>query len=129
MPYNSSRVQRINEEVTRELATLLRGVKDPRVSGVMLSVVRCEVTNDLRRCKVYLSALGDCDQKELRQGLKSCSGFLRRELAQRLRLRYTPELVFVLDDSIAYGAHIARVLNTLDIPEDDPEEHDPGEED
>ena len=129
MPYNSSRVQRINEEVTRELATLLRGVKDPRVSGVMLSVVRGAVTNDLRWCKVYLSALGDCDQKELRQGLKSCSGFLRRELAQRLRLRYTPELVFVLDDSIAYGAHIAQVLNTLDIPEDDPEEQDPGEED
>ena len=71
---------------------------------------------------VFLSALGDCDYKELKRGLKSCSGFLRRELAHRLRLRYTPELVFVLDDSIAHGAHIAAVLNTLDIPEDEPEE-------
>ena len=122
MPYNSNRVERISEEVTRELAMLLRDVKDPRVSQTMLSVVRCEVTSDMRWCKVFLSALGDCDYKELKKGLKSCSGFLRRELAHRLRLRYTPELVFVLDDSIAHGAHIAAVLNTLDIPEDEPEE-------
>ena len=122
MPYNSNRVERISEEVTKELAMLLRDVKDPRVSQTMLSVVRCEVTNDMRWCKVFLRALGDCDYKELKRGLKSCSGFLRRERAHRLRLRYTPELVFVLDDSIAHGAHIAAVLNTLDIPEDEPEE-------
>ena len=91
MPYNSNRVERISEEVTKELAMLLRDVKDPRVSQTMLSVVRCEVTNDMRWCKVFLSALGDCDYKELKRGLKSCSGFLRRELAHRLRLRYTPE--------------------------------------
>ncbi len=119
MPYNSNRVERISEEVTRELAGLLREVKDPRISQVMVSVVRSQVTNDMRWCKVYLSVLGDYNQKELKQGLKSCSGFLRRELAHRLRLRYTPELVFVLDDSIAHGAHIAAVLNTLDIPEGD----------
>ena len=89
MPYNSNRVQRISEEVSRELAVLLRSVKDPRVSQVMLSVVRCEVTNDMRWCRVYLSALGEHDKKELKRGLLSCSGFLRRELAQRLRLRYT----------------------------------------
>ena len=114
MPYNSNRVERISEEVTKELAMLLRNVKDPRVSQTMLSVVRCEVTNDMRWCKVFLSALGECDQKELKKGLKSCSGFLRRELAHRLRLRYTPELVFVLDDSIAHGAHIAAVLKLVD---------------
>ena len=117
MPYNSNRVERISEEVTRELAMMLRDVKDPRVSQTMLSVVRCEVTNDMRWCKVFLSALGDYDLKEL-----------RRELAHRLRLRYTPELVFVLDDSIAHGAHIAAVLNTLDIPEDDPEEENEQED-
>ena len=128
MPYNSNRVQRISEEVARELAVLLRSVKDPRVSQVMLSVVRCEVTNDMRWCRVYLSALGEHDKKELKRGLLSCSGFLRRELAQRLRLRYTPELVFVMDDSIAHGAHIAAVLNTLDIPEDAPEAPEDGEE-
>ncbi len=124
MPYNSNRVERISEEVTRELAMMLRDVKDPRVSQCMLSVVRCEVTNDMRWCKVFLSALGDYDQKELKKGLKSCSGYLRRELAHRLRLRYTPELTFILDDSIAHGAHIAAVLNTLDIPEDLPEDED-----
>lgn len=122
MPYNSNRVQRISEEVTREIATLLRDVKDPRVSQTMLSVVRCEVTNDMRWCKVYLSALGEYDPKELNKGLKSCSGYLRRELARRVQLRYTPELVFVMDESIAHGAHIAAVLHTLDIPADEPEE-------
>lgn len=127
MPYNSNRVERISEEVARELAQLLRDVKDPRVSQTMLSVVRCEVTNDMRWCKVFLSALGEYDKKQLKQGLKSCSGFLRRELAQRLSLRYTPELVFVMDESIAHGAHIAAVLNTLDIPQDETEEqaHEP----
>ncbi len=124
MPYNSNRVERISEEVTRELAQLLRDVKDPRVSQTMLSVVRCEVTNDMRWCKVYLSALGEYDKKSLKQGLKSCSGFLRRELAQRLRLRYTPELVFVMDESIAHGAHIAEVLSHLDIPQDEEVEQD-----
>jgi ribosome-binding factor A len=128
MPYNSNRVERISEEVTKELAMMLRDVKDPRVSQTMLSVVRGEVTNDMRWCKVFLSALGDYDQKELKKGLKSCSGYLRRELAHRLRLRYTPELVFVLDDSIAHGAHIAAVLNTLDSPEDDPEEENEQED-
>lgn len=127
MPYNTNRVERISEEIARELSSLLREVKDPRLAQGMLSVVRCQATNDMRWCKVYLSALGDWDEKALKQGLKSCSGFLRRELAHRLRLRYTPELTFLLDDSIAHGAHIAAVLNTLDIPEDDPEE--PGKED
>jgi ribosome-binding factor A len=124
MPYNSNRVDRISEEVMRELSGLLREVKDPRVGGVMLSILRCEVTNDLRWCKVRLSVMGECDKKELQRGLKSCSGFLRRELAHRLRLRYTPELVFELDDSIAYGAHISQVLRELDIRPDSEEETD-----
>jgi ribosome-binding factor A len=115
MPSNAKRIDRISEEIMRELSVLLREVKDPRLSGMMLSVLRCEVTNDLRWCKVYLSVLGDYDEKELRRGLKSCSGFLRSELAHRLSLRYTPELTFVLDDSIAHGAHIAEVLNKLDV--------------
>ena len=124
MPSNAKRIDRINEEVLKELSGLLRDVKDPRLSVPMLTVLRCEVTNDLRWCKVYLSVLGDYDEKELRRGLKSCSGFLRRELAHRLSLRYTPELTFVMDDSIAHGAHIAQVLNTLDIR---PDEEDDGD--
>ena len=115
MPTSQSRLDRINEQVQRELSMLLRTVKDPRVSGLMVSVLRCEVTNDLRWCKVYLSVLQDYDECELMRGLKSCQGYLRSELGRALSLRYTPELTFVLDDSIAHGAHIAQVLNTLDI--------------
>lgn len=128
MPYNHNRMDRISEEVMRELSQLLRGIKDPRLSGVMLSILRCEVTNDMRWCKVHLSVLGDFDQKELQKGLKSCSGFLRRELAQRLRLRYTPELTFVLDDSIAYGAHISKMLQDLDVHGEEEEPQDEQED-
>ena len=118
----SNRIGRINEEVMRELARLLPTVKDPRLGDGLLSIVRCEVTNDLRWCKVYLSTLGQFDMKELKKGLKSCSGYLRRELAHSLSLRYTPELVFVLDDSIQEGAHINQLLHQL--PELQEEHHD-----
>ena len=118
----SNRIGRINEEVMRELARLLPTVKDPRLGGGLLSIVRCEVTKDLRWCKVYLSTLGQFDMKELKKGLKSCSGYLRRELAHSLSLRYTPELVFVLDDSIQEGAHINQLLHQL--PELQEEHHD-----
>ena len=118
----SNRIGRINEEVMRELARLLPTVKDPRLGGGLLSIVRCEVTNDLRWCKGYLSTLGQFDMKELKKGLKSCSGYLRRELAHSLSLRYTPELVFVLDDSIQEGAHINQLLHQL--PELQEEHHD-----
>lgn len=118
----SNRIGRINEEVMRELARLLPTVKDPRLGGGLLSIIRCEVTNDLRWCKVYLSTLGQFDEKELKRGLKSCSGYLRRELAHSLSLRYTPELVFVLDDSIQEGAHINQLLHRL--PELQEERHD-----
>lgn len=118
----SNRIGRINEEVMRELARLLPTVKDPRLGGGLLSIIRCEVTNDLRWCKVYLSTLGQFDEKELKKGLKSCSGYLRRELAHSLSLRYTPELVFVLDDSIQEGAHINQLLHQL--PELQEECHD-----
>ena len=118
----SNRIGRINEEVMRELARLLPTVKDPRLGGGLLSIVRCEVTNDLRWCKVYLSTLGQFDMKELKKGLKSCSGYLRRELAHSLSLRYTPELVFVLDDSIQEGAHINQLLHQR--PELQEEHHD-----
>ena len=122
MPSNSSRMVRINEEVMRNLATLIRQVKDPRIANSMISVIRCDVTNDLRWCKVSVSVLGQFDQKEIMKGLKSASGFLRRELAHSMSLRYTPELVFVIDDSIAYGAHIAGILNKLDIRSEDEDE-------
>ena len=109
----SNRIDRISEEVMRVLAELLPTVKDPRLQGGLLSIVRCEVTNDLRWCKVYVSVLGPCDPKDLKKGFKSCSGYLRRQLAHTLSLRYTPELLFVLDDSISEGAHINALLHQL----------------
>ena len=126
MPSNN-RIDRISEEIMRCLSEILPTLKDPRLQGPMLSIVRCEASGDLRWCKVYLSALGDYDAKRLKQGLKSVSGFLRRELAHRLTLRYTPELVFVLDDSISHGVHISEMLSKLNIQNGDGDEHDSGD--
>ena len=106
----SNRIGRINEEIQRELADQLRHLKDPRVSSGMVSITRVDTTGDLRYARVYVSALNKNQEKEILKGLKSASGFLRRELGRALQLRYTPELQFIADDSIQYGAHILEVL-------------------
>ena len=106
----SNRIGRINEEIQRELADQLRRLKDPRVSSGMVSIIRVDTTGDLRYARVYVSALDKSREKEVLKGLKSASGFLRRELGQALQLRYTPELQFIADDSIQHGAHIMEVL-------------------
>lgn len=105
----SNRIGRINEEIQRELATLIRTVKDPRVHG-LVSITAVETTPDLRFCKVHVSVLDKSDVKEVVKGLKSAAGYLRRELGRALNLRYTPELQFVEDDSIDQGAHILSLL-------------------
>ena len=108
------RVDRISEEIRREVDKIIReDVRDPRIAGTY-SIVRAEATRDLRYCKVYLSVLGQVDEKELKKGLKSCSGWLRHELGSSLSLRYTPELIFELDHSIERGAHISRLLEELE---------------
>ena len=115
---------RINEEMQKELTMILRRVKDPRVSEAFISITAADCTPDLKFAKIYYSVMGG-DQKEVAKGLKAASGFIRRELANSLNLRITPELTFVADDSVAYGAHIASILNTLDIkPEEDGEEEE-----
>ena len=116
---------RINEEMQRELTMILRRVKDPRVSDAFISITSADCTPDLKYAKIYYSAMGG-DKKEVAKGLKAASGFIRRELASSLNLRITPELTFVADDSVAYGAHIASILNTLVIM---PVEEDEDEED
>lgn len=108
----STRIDRISEEVMKALAEAVRTVKDPRLTDAMLSIVRCDVTNDLRYAKCYVSVLGG-DEKEVMKGLKSAAGYLRREVGQRVQLRYAPELVFTLDHSITHGVHIAEVLQEL----------------
>ena len=110
----SNRIGRINEEIQRELAALIPHVKDPRVRG-MISVTAVETTPDLRYAKVYVSMLDKSSAKEVVKGLKSAAGYLRRELGRALSLRYTPELVFVEDDSIDKGAHILEMLRDPNV--------------
>ncbi len=106
----SNRIGRINEEIQRELSALLRTVKDPRLQGGLFTVTHVDTTSDLRYAKVYISALDKSQEKDMMRGLRSASGYLRRELGAALKLRYTPELQFVADDSIAQGAHILEML-------------------
>ncbi len=115
----SNRIGRINEEIQRELSELLRNVKDPRVRKTMLSVTRVDTTSDLRYAKVFVSVYDKEQSKEVFKGLKAAGGYLRHELAERLSLRYTPELVWTEDHSITYGARILDILATLDIPKDE----------
>ena len=106
----SNRIPRINDAIQKELSTLLRTVKDPRVSEGMLTITHVDTTSDLRYARIYVSALNCPDEKGLLKGLKSAAGYLRRELGSRVDLRYTPELQFIADDSIEYGAHILEML-------------------
>ena len=124
----SNRIQRINEDISRELAALMRNVKDPRLTATMLTITGVETTSDLRYAKVYVSPLGQVDEKELKKGLKSVSGYLRHALGERLNLRYTPELIFELDHSIAHGAHIARLIQELEETQADTGAADEGED-
>lgn len=110
----SNRMGRINEEIQRELAALIPTVKDPRVTG-MISVTAVEASPDLKQAKVYISLLNKGDSDQVLKGLKSASGYLRRELGQALRLRYTPELSFFRDDSIDKGAHILELLRDPEV--------------
>ena len=113
----SNRIGRINEEIQRELSALIPAVKDPRVSG-MISVTAVETTPDLRYAKAYISGLDKENGERVLKGLRSASGWLRRELGSALKLRYTPELVFQLDDSIDKGAHILELLRSVEGPKE-----------
>lgn len=108
-----NRINRINEEVKKEISSIIRELKDPRI-GEMTSVVAVDVTKDMRWCKVFISVLGDAQkQDDTIKGLKSAAGFVRKEIGHRLALRYTPEFVFTLDHSIEHGAHINRILRDI----------------
>lgn len=114
---------RTTEDIKRELTDILRHVKDPRVSDAFISIIRVEVTNDLSYCNVYISAMEGLERAKLAlKGLKSASGFIRRELGNRLKLRHVPELIFHATDSVEYSANISRILNSLDIKGDEEED-------
>ncbi len=116
MRKNSTKNNRINSEVQKALSSILRTVKDPRVDP-LVSVTEVIVAPDLKTCKVYVSVLSD-DGRETIKGLESAEGYIRHELAREVNLRNTPELTFVLDTSISYGAHMSKRIEEV-MAEDD----------
>ena len=114
MRKNSIKNTRINGEVQRELANIIRGgIKAPKISP-LTSVVAVEVAPDLKTCKAYISVLGDSEaQKATLAGLKSAEGYIRRELAHTVNLRNTPEIRFILDQSIEYGVHMSKIIDEV----------------
>ena len=118
----SYRKERINDEVTRTIADALRSVKDPRVAERFITVTQSRVSGDLKYAKIFFSVMGDPDAaeiKEIKKGLQSAAGFLRRALATEINLRITPELSFEYDDSIEHGAHIEQLLKDAPMGEPD----------
>ena len=113
MKKNSIKNTRINQEVQRELSTIIRGLKDPRIA-LMTTVTDVIVATDLKTCKAYISVLGDEQaEKDTMEGLRSAEGFIRRSLAQSLNLRHTPVVTFIADHSIAYGVHMTKMLEEV----------------
>ena len=113
MPESKSRLERINEEYKKELSQIINyELKNPNATG-MISVTRVKVTNDLKYAKVYVSILNSKNVKDTLAGLKKSSGYIRSELARKVNLRNTPELVFELDDSIEYGTKIDKILKEI----------------
>ncbi len=104
------RIDRISEEVRREVDAVIRDeLSDPRISGTF-SVTRADVTGDLRYAKIHISVLEDEKREPLMEALRNAKGYIRRSLGKRMIIRYTPELIFVSDKNIEYGVHIAKVL-------------------
>ncbi len=123
----SYKIDRVTEDVRREISAILRELKDPRVGDCLLSVVRVEVTNDLSYCTVYISTMEGAERtKTAVQGLRSAAGYIRRELGKRLSLRHVPEMIFKPTDSIEYGAHISKLLSDLEEkrPPENPRENE-----
>ena len=115
----SNRINRINEEIQKELSSLIRTLKDPRIQDTMISITRVETTPDLRFTKVYVSFLQEEKAADAMKGLKSAAGYLRRELGSALNLRHTPQIMWALDDSITYGAKMLALINSLGVQPDE----------
>ncbi len=109
------RADRVSEDIQRELSAIMREMKDPRLHNGIISVVRCEITHDLSYCKAYISAMNGFDcAKQAVTALKNASGYIRRELGVRLKLRYAPALAFEATDSIEYSANISKILTDIE---------------
>jgi len=113
MPENQNRLGRIDEQYRKEISQILNyELKNPNVTG-LISVTKVKVTNDLKFAKVYVSILNSKNLKDTLAGLKKSAGFIRSELAKRVNLRNTPEIIFELDDSLEYGARIDNILKEI----------------
>ena len=111
----SFRAARTQEDVQRELSAILREMKDPRVADAMLSIVKIDLSSDLSSCKVFVSSLSGKEKADAAvKVLKSAAGFIRRELGNRMKLRHTPEIKFIADNSIEHSADISKILNRLE---------------
>lgn len=121
------RRDRINDQMTKEMSLILRDVKDPRVSGAIITVTQADVAADMKTAKIYYSSIGS-DPAEVAKGLKSAAGFIRKQVASRLNLRITPELRFIADGSVENGARISELLKKVEADlqkTDDPYDYDP----
>lgn len=108
------KIERISEDIKRELTSIFKKVKDPRVNDGFISIVKVDVTNDLSFCKIYISGLEGLEKTKIAvEGLKSATGFIKKELGNRLKIRHIPELIFIATDSIEYSANISKMLNDL----------------
>ncbi len=125
MRKNSIKITRINNEVHKELSNVIRSeIKDPRINP-MTSVVAVNVSPDLKTCKAYISVLGDVEsQQNTIKGLKSAEGYIRTLLAKRINLRNTPEITFVLDQSIEYGVNMSRLIDEINGKQEEEVEED-----
>ena len=114
------KIDRVSEDIRREVIAIIRELKDPRVMDRLITVVRVEVSSDASYAKIYISAMEGIDvAKNAVKGLDNATGYIRREIGQRLHLRKTPELKFIPDDSIAHGMHIAKMMDDLRVDEHD----------
>ena len=110
---NTNRMQRVDEEFKREIGKIIdQDLKNPNITGI-ISVTKVKVASDLKSAKVYISILNSKSKKNTLEGLKNATGYIRTELAKRINLRYTPSLIFEIDDSMEYGARIDSILNKI----------------
>ena len=118
------RTDRIEEEIKKVASKVIsQDLKDPRLTG-LISITRVNVTKDLKYCKIFVSMLGTKNIDEAIEALKSGSGLVRKAVGNNIRMHSTPEIIFELDDSLEYGAHIQNVINELNIKHDDEEENE-----
>ena len=120
-------IKRLSEDIRRELSAAVGGVKDPRVADGFVTVTRCEVTNDLSYCKVWIACMGGSERTaKAVEGMKAAAGFLKKQIAARVRMRKIPELIFLADNSLEYSEHIENILANLPKSSDEGDDSNEG---